>query len=118
VVLQTGEVIPCGLVVWSTGLSPQPFVQQLNVLKNKQGQVVHIFCMFQFKYIFIVFRLKSKVLRSFPNFFQKKIFSFGSIDYIDFKSGVSLKKYMCYRYSMPTVTRFFGQFCTRHVTRI
>lgn len=37
--LQDGTVIPCGLVVWSTGLSPREFTRNLNVPKNKAGQV-------------------------------------------------------------------------------
>ncbi|ELU13705.1 hypothetical protein CAPTEDRAFT_169172 [Capitella teleta] len=38
--LQDGEVLPCGLVVWSTGLSPRWFTQQLAVTKNERGQIL------------------------------------------------------------------------------
>ena len=37
--LNNGAFIPCGLVVWSTGLAPRQFTENLNVPKNKQGQV-------------------------------------------------------------------------------
>jgi NADH:ubiquinone reductase (non-electrogenic) len=37
--LKDGSFLPCGLVVWSTGLSPREFTKKLDVLKNKQGQV-------------------------------------------------------------------------------
>lgn len=37
--LGNGTFLPCGLVVWSTGLAPRPFIRSVNVLKNKQGQV-------------------------------------------------------------------------------
>ncbi|XP_072035082.1 probable NADH dehydrogenase [Amphiura filiformis] len=40
VILHDGTVLPCGLVVWSTGLAPRPFVKSLNVDKNKQGQIL------------------------------------------------------------------------------
>ncbi|KAK7488255.1 hypothetical protein BaRGS_00020562 [Batillaria attramentaria] len=38
--LQNGEVIPCGLVVWSTGLAPRQFTQAFDVEKNARGQIV------------------------------------------------------------------------------
>uniref|UniRef100_A0A0B7A9J8 Uncharacterized protein n=1 Tax=Arion vulgaris TaxID=1028688 RepID=A0A0B7A9J8_9EUPU len=38
--LQDGSVIPCGLVVWSTGLSPREFTRTLNCVKNKGGQIL------------------------------------------------------------------------------
>lgn len=37
--LSNGEDLPCGLVVWSTGLSPTQFVKSLGVDKNRNGQV-------------------------------------------------------------------------------
>jgi NADH:ubiquinone reductase (non-electrogenic) len=40
VLLDDGTVLPCGLVVWSTGLAPQPFVAGLDVQKNRQGQIL------------------------------------------------------------------------------
>ncbi|XP_035211274.1 internal alternative NAD(P)H-ubiquinone oxidoreductase A1, mitochondrial-like [Stegodyphus dumicola] len=40
VILQDGTTIPCGLVVWSTGLSPQPFTKRLLVPKNNKGQIL------------------------------------------------------------------------------
>ncbi|XP_054714965.1 uncharacterized protein LOC129224525 [Uloborus diversus] len=40
VILKDGTTIPCGLVVWSTGLSPQPFTQKLPVSKNDKGQIL------------------------------------------------------------------------------
>lgn len=40
VVLRDGTVIPCGLVVWSAGLSPQHFVDSLTVPKNDRGQIL------------------------------------------------------------------------------
>lgn len=39
VVLADGQVLPCGLVVWSTGLSPQQFSREITLPKNKRGQV-------------------------------------------------------------------------------
>ncbi|XP_061189743.1 uncharacterized protein LOC133197642 [Saccostrea echinata] len=38
--LSSGEDLPCGLVVWSTGLSPTWFVQSLDVEKNRNGQIL------------------------------------------------------------------------------
>ncbi|BFZ18507.1 hypothetical protein BsWGS_21547 [Bradybaena similaris] len=38
--LQDGTSIPCGLVVWSTGLSPREFTRSLNFSKNKAGQIL------------------------------------------------------------------------------
>ncbi|XP_025093077.1 probable NADH dehydrogenase isoform X2 [Pomacea canaliculata] len=38
--LKDGEVIPCGLVVWSTGLAPRHFTSALAVKKNRQGQIL------------------------------------------------------------------------------
>ena len=32
--------IPCGLVVWSTGLAPRPFTRDLKVKKNERGQIL------------------------------------------------------------------------------
>ncbi|KAK3596266.1 hypothetical protein CHS0354_038884 [Potamilus streckersoni] len=40
VVLKSGKTIPCGLVVWSTGLAPRSFVVKLNVAKNSRGQIL------------------------------------------------------------------------------
>ena len=39
VTLSDGTVVPCGLVVWSTGLSPRPFTKALTLPKNNHGQV-------------------------------------------------------------------------------
>uniref|UniRef100_H2Z3K7 FAD/NAD(P)-binding domain-containing protein n=1 Tax=Ciona savignyi TaxID=51511 RepID=H2Z3K7_CIOSA len=38
--LKDGTIIPCGLVVWSTGLSPRTFVQQLPFKKDKYGHIL------------------------------------------------------------------------------
>ncbi|BFZ18506.1 hypothetical protein BsWGS_21545 [Bradybaena similaris] len=38
--LQDGTVIPCGLVVWSTGLSQREFTRSLAFPKNKAGQIL------------------------------------------------------------------------------
>uniref|UniRef100_A0A914ELN5 FAD/NAD(P)-binding domain-containing protein n=1 Tax=Acrobeloides nanus TaxID=290746 RepID=A0A914ELN5_9BILA len=38
--LKDGSFLPCGLVVWSTGLSPREFTKKLDVSKNKQGQIL------------------------------------------------------------------------------
>ncbi|KAK7088099.1 probable NADH dehydrogenase [Littorina saxatilis] len=38
--LKGGEVLPCGLVVWSTGLAPHYFTRSLEVEKNARGQIV------------------------------------------------------------------------------
>lgn len=40
VILTDGKEIPCGLVVWSTGLSPRNFTKRLPFPKNKQHQLV------------------------------------------------------------------------------
>jgi len=40
VVLNDGTILPCGLVVWSTGLAPRPFVKTLDVQKNAQGHIL------------------------------------------------------------------------------
>ena len=37
--LKDGTVIPCGLVVWSTGLAPRYFTRGLDLPKNERGQV-------------------------------------------------------------------------------
>lgn len=38
--LQDGQVLPCGLVVWSTGLAPRPFLENSSLPKSKQGQLL------------------------------------------------------------------------------
>ncbi|GAB6030201.1 hypothetical protein CHUAL_005877 [Chamberlinius hualienensis] len=38
--LANGEVLPCGLVVWSTGIAPRPFTNSLSVPKTKHGQIL------------------------------------------------------------------------------
>ncbi|KAH9525427.1 Internal alternative NAD(P)H-ubiquinone oxidoreductase A1, mitochondrial [Bulinus truncatus] len=38
--LKDGSVIPCGLVVWSTGLAPREFTKSLKYSKNKSGQIL------------------------------------------------------------------------------
>ncbi|CAH1801948.1 unnamed protein product [Owenia fusiformis] len=40
VTLSDGTVVPCGLVVWSTGLSSRPFTKQLDLPKNGRGQIL------------------------------------------------------------------------------
>ncbi|XP_022235771.1 internal alternative NAD(P)H-ubiquinone oxidoreductase A1, mitochondrial-like [Limulus polyphemus] len=40
VTLADGKILPCGLVVWSTGLAPRPFTHSIDVPKNKQGQIL------------------------------------------------------------------------------
>ncbi|KAG8175324.1 hypothetical protein JTE90_002869 [Oedothorax gibbosus] len=40
VILKDGTILPCGLVVWSTGLSPRVFTQNLSVPKNEKGQIL------------------------------------------------------------------------------
>nr|CAB3265337.1 probable NADH dehydrogenase [Phallusia mammillata] len=40
VILSDGTVIPCGLVVWSTGLSPRTFTKQLPFEKDKFGHII------------------------------------------------------------------------------
>ena len=42
VVLKNGGDVPCGMVVWSTGLAPRDFVTKLDIPKNNRGQVCHI----------------------------------------------------------------------------
>jgi NADH:ubiquinone reductase (non-electrogenic) len=37
--LKSGAVLSCGLVVWSAGLAPRPFVDKINLEKNSHGQV-------------------------------------------------------------------------------
>lgn len=39
VLLKSGKFLPCGLVVWSTGVSPVEFTAQLPFKKNSIGQV-------------------------------------------------------------------------------
>ncbi|ESP04189.1 hypothetical protein LOTGIDRAFT_224073 [Lottia gigantea] len=43
--LQDGTIIPCGLVVWSTGLAPRWFTSHFNVPKNKRGQILTDGCL-------------------------------------------------------------------------
>lgn len=38
--IDDGRVIPCGLVVWSTGLAPRPMTAALKVEKNSRGQIL------------------------------------------------------------------------------
>lgn len=40
VVLNDGEVLPCGLVVWAAGIAPRPFIHNLALNKNKNGQLL------------------------------------------------------------------------------
>ncbi|XP_052073296.1 uncharacterized protein LOC127711334 isoform X1 [Mytilus californianus] len=40
VILSNGETIPCGMVVWSGGIAPRQFVSDLDLKKNKQGQIL------------------------------------------------------------------------------
>ncbi|GBL78024.1 putative NADH dehydrogenase [Araneus ventricosus] len=40
VILKDGTCIPCGLVVWSTGLSPRPFTKNVKLQKNPKGQIL------------------------------------------------------------------------------
>ena len=40
VTLADGSTLPCGLVVWSTGLAPRPFTQKLTLSKNDRGQLL------------------------------------------------------------------------------
>ncbi len=42
VTLADGAELPCGLVVWSTGLAPRYFTRNLNVPKTERGQVMHV----------------------------------------------------------------------------
>jgi len=37
--LDNGQTIPCGLVVWSTGVAPRNFTKALTLDKNRRGQV-------------------------------------------------------------------------------
>lgn len=38
--LQDGTIMPCGLVVWSTGLAPRPFTASVDLPKNNNNQLV------------------------------------------------------------------------------
>lgn len=38
--LQDGRILPCGLVVWSTGLAPRPFIENTDLPKSKQKQLL------------------------------------------------------------------------------
>ncbi|KAI1703595.1 pyridine nucleotide-disulfide oxidoreductase domain-containing protein [Ditylenchus destructor] len=40
VTLSDGRTLPCGLVVWSTGLAPRPFVQKLDCQKDAHGHIL------------------------------------------------------------------------------
>jgi len=40
VVLKEGTTIPCGLVVWSTGLAPRPFTKSLQLKKDRFGHIL------------------------------------------------------------------------------
>lgn len=40
VILGDGTHIPCGLVVWSTGVAPRQFVKGLEIPKNSRGQIL------------------------------------------------------------------------------
>ena len=40
VVLADGSRLPCGMVVWSTGLAPRDLTRSLDVVKNKSGQII------------------------------------------------------------------------------
>ncbi|XP_014664951.1 PREDICTED: internal alternative NAD(P)H-ubiquinone oxidoreductase A1, mitochondrial-like isoform X1 [Priapulus caudatus] len=40
VILKDGSEIPCGLVVWSTGIAQRKFTKALSVPKNKQEQIL------------------------------------------------------------------------------
>lgn len=40
VLLTDGTEIPCGLVVWSTGLAPRNFIKAISLPKNRQGQLL------------------------------------------------------------------------------
>ncbi|XP_055950566.1 uncharacterized protein LOC129984664 isoform X2 [Argiope bruennichi] len=40
IILKDGSCIPCGLVVWSTGLSPRPFTKNIKLHKNPKGQIL------------------------------------------------------------------------------
>jgi NADH:ubiquinone reductase (non-electrogenic) len=40
VVLKDGNVLPCGLVVWSTGIAPRPLIRKLSLPKTPQGRIV------------------------------------------------------------------------------
>lgn len=37
--LSNGQTIPCGMVVWSTGVAPREFTKALPLDKTKRGQV-------------------------------------------------------------------------------
>ena len=38
-VLSTGEVIPFGVCVWSTGVGPTPFIDSLKFAKTAKGRI-------------------------------------------------------------------------------
>ena len=40
VVLADGTTIPCGLVVWSTGVGPRKLINQLDWPKKKNGRLL------------------------------------------------------------------------------
>ena len=40
VTLDNGTVLPCGMVVWSTGLAPRDFTKSLPMDRNQQGQLI------------------------------------------------------------------------------
>lgn len=40
--LKSGDVIPCALTVWSTGLAPRDMIRQMDVPKNKAGRYLII----------------------------------------------------------------------------
>ena len=46
--LKSGGNLPCGLVVWSTGLAPREFVTKLDIPKNDRGQVILILATINF----------------------------------------------------------------------
>ena len=49
--LASGEKMPCGIVVWSTGLAPRQFVRELDIPKNDRGQVIIYLCL---TFVFLV----------------------------------------------------------------
>ena len=53
--LKSGKKIPCGIVVWSTGLAPRDFVRALDIPKNNRGQVttnyMYLFCQESFHFM-------------------------------------------------------------------
>lgn len=38
--LNDGTVLPCGMVVWSTGVAPREFTRSLELAKTEQGQII------------------------------------------------------------------------------